>query len=135
MIMAMNSHSQVFLGFQANSIGAGLHLGVQSDNIQFTVGMQHPVFKSENPALLYSTVGYSYKLSDNDNPFSIGLHGGFAYSQRKVVAKDYYSSVDYKEFIPMGNLEIGKQWHKGVLFANCGYASKVFYGIGIKAFF
>jgi len=72
-------YSQAFLGLHGNSLGVGLHAGVESNNVAFTVGFNKPVFSSELPLLVYSTVGYVYKFSD-DNPFSISLHGGGAYS-------------------------------------------------------
>lgn len=132
MIIA-KGHSQTFLGIHGNSLGIGLHAGVESGSIAFQMGYNKAVFSSTTPTFFYSTVGYVYKFSEDD-PFSISLHGGGAYSQSKWVSKDYGTVIPINKFVGMGNLEVGKQWYKGVLFANCGYAGKLYYGIGIKCF-
>lgn len=134
-IIWCNASSQVFTGIQFTNIGAGLNIGVESNNIAFTAGMSHPLIKSENPALYYSTVGYLIKWGDIDNPWSVGLHGGGAYSSKKVIAKDLSSSVDKNEFKGIVNTEVGKQWYKGVLYANVGYVGVLYYGISMKVFF
>lgn len=133
MIIA-KGHSQAFLGIHGNSLGIGLHAGVESGSIAFQMGYNKAVFSSTTPTFFYSTVGYVYKFSEDD-PFSISLHGGCAYSMSKTVSKDYGTVTPVNRFVGMGNVEVGKMWYQGVLFANGGIVgNKVYYGIGIKCF-
>lgn len=131
---ALQATAQPFAGIHINNIGAGLQAGVETNNIRLTLGMNHPLRSTENPTLYYGTVGYVYNFSDEE-PISVSLHGGFAYSKRQDFTK--YDSAngpieDVSKFTGMFNCEVGKQWHTGVLFIHAGYADKVFAGSTLR---
>ena len=132
-MLSSKGYSQAFLGAHGNSLGIGLHAGVESGSIAFQMGYNKAVFSSEAPTLLYSTIGYIYKFSQEE-PFSISFNAGGAYSQGKKVSKDYGIVTPVNKFVGMGNIEVRKQWYRGILFVNCGYVDKVYYGMGIKCF-
>lgn len=133
MAASIKGYTQAFVGIHGNSLGVGVHAGVESNCIAFTAGFNNPLLSSTTPRLFYSTVGYVYKFSEDD-PFSVSLHAGVAYSKAKVVSKDYGTVLPVNKFVGMGNIEVGKQWHTGVLFVNAGYTGKLYYGLGIKCF-
>ena len=132
-LISIISYSQAFIGVQINSMGAGLNLGIEVNNVSVIAGYNMPFLKATMPGLYYLETGYTYKFTEQE-PFSVSMYAGAAAAQSKIILKDN-TTLDNNRVVPIVNLEIGKDWNTGRLFVTCGYATKLYYGVGIKAFF
>lgn len=131
-MIAGKINAQAFAAFNAGTSHAGLSIGAESNNVAFTVAMAHSYYKTETPKYYSMQVGYVYSFAD-ENSYVIGLHGGMAYTSRKVI-KDNDVESHPKEFKGIYTLEAGKNMGTGRLSVTANYIGKIYYGVSIKCF-
>ena len=135
-LITVNTYSQPFASFEGTTNGFAMTVGVQTiDGIQISAGYNKPLSSSEKPTLFYGNAGYNIFLSnyDEDN-FTLTPTIGAAQSSVKVFDVND-NSTTIKDIKPIYGLELGKDWNMGRLFISANKCIKMFYGIGIKAFF
>jgi len=125
-------NAQAFAAINLGTYHAGLSIGAESNNVAFTVAMAHSYWKTEIPNYYSMQIGYIYPFTE-EHSFVIGLHGGMAYTSRKVI-KDNDVESSPKEFKGIYTAEFGKDMHTGRLSITATYVGKVYYGISIKCF-
>jgi len=124
---AGKAQGKVFLGINGATNGAGLSLGVESNNVAFTLQMSHPYLSTEQESIYSMQTGYIYHFS-NENSFIVGLHGGGAYTTKKVI-KDNLVDKEVQQFKGIGTIEVGKNWYTGRLSVYSSYIGSFNYGL------
>lgn len=125
------------LGGDITSIGVGLHTGFEGQilgikTVAIKTGWSHSLFKpSVNIDCYYATIGYVYQIGKS---YNAAMHSGYAYATKRIVHDhDYFGQDKKKTFII--NFEAGKDIASGRIYLTAGYATKLFFGIGMRGYF